>query len=267
MSATSHTLGNKKKKHYIDLDKQGRKLTKYKGLRGRMARAISIWFEDRIAQFSPLGNPPIYSNEEFPWVTNLEKEWRTIRGELEKVLERRAELPSFHEITPEVQTITQDQNWKTFFLAGYGMECHDNCLACPETTRLLGQVPGLKTAFFSILSPHKHIPPHRGPYNGVLRCHLALIVPEPKENCRIQIGDEFRSWSEGECIIFDDTFAHQVWNDTEGLRAVLFLDVERPLRFPMDLVNRALLGAAQFTTYLRRSAKNHREWSKRFYKN
>jgi len=46
--------------------------------------------------------------------------------------------------------------------------------------RVLGLIPGSTTGFFSILSPHKHIPPHRGPWAGVLRLHLGLMVPEPR---------------------------------------------------------------------------------------
>ena len=34
----------------------------------------------------------------------------------------------------------------------------------------------MMTAFFSILAPGKHIPPHRGPYKGLLRYHLGLQV-------------------------------------------------------------------------------------------
>lgn len=57
-----------------------------------------------------------------------------------------------------------------------------NCARCPRTMELLRKVPGAKTAFFSILSPHMHIPAHCGPYKGVIRCHLGLIVPNPKAN-------------------------------------------------------------------------------------
>ena len=35
--------------------------------------------------------------------------------------------------------------------------------------KLLEKIPGCTTGFFSILSPHKHIPEHRGPWAGVLR--------------------------------------------------------------------------------------------------
>ena len=82
--------------------------------------------------FAKNGNPSIYDKKTFPWVAEIEKEWKTIRSELDKVMERKEELPSFHEIMPEVKTITTDNLWKTFFLAGYGLESDQNAQRCPE---------------------------------------------------------------------------------------------------------------------------------------
>ena len=74
----------------------------------------------------------------------------------------------------------------------------------------------MKTAFFSILAPGKHLPPHRGPYKGVMRYHLGLLIPEPAEQCGIRVDTETRHWAEGESMIFDDTFEHEAWNDTDA---------------------------------------------------
>jgi beta-hydroxylase len=233
-----------------------------------VAKPISAfinWAETQIARHSAVGNPPVYDNGLFPWVREVEKEWTTIRAELEQVMERREELPSFHEIMSEVKTITKDENWKTFFLAGYGVEAEENSRRCPETTRILRKIPGMKTAFFSILSPGKYIPPHRGPYNGVLRYHLGLIVPEPREKCRIRVGNEIKHWDEGESLIFDDTYEHEVWNDTSGFRAVLFVDFVRPVKFPFNLLNQFILNAAIFTPAIREAQERHEKWEKKFY--
>lgn len=217
-------------------------------------------------KYSKHGNPPIYDNKTFPWALELEKNWKVIREELDGVMERREDLPSFHDIMPQVTTITSDNQWKTYFLAGYGLESEENAKRCPETTKLLKKIPGMKTAFFSILSPNKHIPLHKGPYNGVLRYHLGLLVPNPKEKCRIQIDDQITHWDEGESIIFDDTYFHQVWNDTEGFRAVLFVDFVRPIKFPFNLLNDLVVNAAAFAPFIKEAEGKHKEWEKNFYK-
>ena len=118
---------------------------------------------------------------------------------------------------------------------------------------------------FSILDPGKRIPPHRGPYNGVLRLHLGLLVPEPHERLGIRIGPEHRHWQEGRVLIFDDAYEHEAWNDSAQVRVVLFVDFEKPLRFPANLLNRVLLGLAPFTPFLREVDDNLRRWERRFH--
>ena len=81
---------------------------------------------------------------------------------------------------------------------------------------------------FSILEPGKRLPPHRGPYNGVLRLHLGLLIPEPRERAAIRVGPEQHHWTEGRVLIFDDAYEHEAWNETEQVRVVLFVDFERP---------------------------------------
>ena len=187
-------------------------------------------------------------------------------AELDAVMVYRDQMPSFQDILKEVGTIQTDNDWKTFFLAGIGMDCSENAARCPESMRLLGKIPGMKTAFFSILSPHKHIPAHRGAYNGVLRFHLGLLVPEPRENVRIRIGEQYHSWNEGEALIFDDSFNHEVWNDTDGYRVVLFVDFARPLRQPWHWLNERFLNIGALAPFLREAGKKQAAWQKKFYK-
>lgn len=225
------------------------------------------WVESVNSRFSVHGDKPFFDSNDFPWTKRLEDNWEQIRKELDGVMQKREDLPNFHDIMPQVNTITQDNNWKTFFLAGYGLESEQNARRCPETMRLLRQIPGLKTAFFSILSPNKHIPAHKGPYNGVLRYHLGLIVPEPRENCKIRIEDQYYIWEEGKSIVFDDTYNHEVWNDTSGYRVVLFVDFVRPVKFPFNLLNEIILRVAAFAPFLKEAEQKHRKWEEKFYKN
>lgn len=223
------------------------------------------WVERKNVQYSINGNPPIYDRSLFPWAVEIEKDWKLIRAELDEVLKDRESLPSFHEITKEVETITTDNNWKTFFLAGYGIECEENRRRCPNTVKALEKIPDMKTAMFSILSPGKHIPAHRGPYNGVLRYHLGLVVPEPREQCKIRVHDQYYNWAEGEGVIFDDSFDHEVWNDTDGVRVVLFVDFQRPMTGFGNWLNDTVINLAKHTPYLKEANENQKKWEKEFY--
>ena len=152
---------------------------------------------------------------------------------------------------------------KAFFFFAYGLTAEPNCRRCPETARLLKSVPGIKTAFFSILKPHAHIPEHCGAYKGVIRYHLGMIVPKPEEACRIKVGGQTAHWREGEGIFFDDTFPHEVWNDTDGLRVVLLMDVVRPLRFPISLLNAFIIRLIAASPFIQDAARNYEQWERR----
>ncbi|GAB4192474.1 MAG: aspartyl/asparaginyl beta-hydroxylase domain-containing protein [Wenzhouxiangellaceae bacterium] len=231
----------------------------------RLGQNLLEWAEEVIARTSRVGDKPFFNTADFPWAAESNQHWRGVRDELQQVLQRREELPNFQDVTPEVGNINTDNEWKTFFFYGYGIRCEENCRLCPQTDALLRTIPGMKTAFFSILSPGKEIAPHEGPFKGVLRYHLALIVPEPREQCRIRVADQVAHWREGECLIFDDRYDHQVWNETDGLRAVLFVDFERPCRFPGNLINKLILNIAGKLPQLRRARRNHDRWEELFY--
>lgn len=217
-------------------------------------------------RFSKVGDKPVHDPSIFSWTRSLEDNWRAIRDELDEILQHREALPNFHDITEDASTISQDDDWKTFFLYGYGVKAEENCARCPRTTELIEQVPGMTTAFFSILSPGKHIPPHRGPYKGVLRYHLGLKVPEPADQCRIRVDDQIVHWREGESLVFDDTYNHEVWNDTGGERAILFLDVKRPMRQPLAGLNDLLLNLLRYTPVVQKARENQKQWSKKLEK-
>ncbi len=219
--------------------------------KARLRRALHGGLEQLVGWFSIPGDRPVFAVAQFPWIRRVEADWQGVRQELDGLMEHRAAMPNFQDILREVGAIQKDDDWKTFFLKGVGMDCSENARRCPQTMRVLAAIPGCTTAFFSILSPHKQIPPHRGAWAGVLRLHLALLVPEPAERCRIRIADELHTWREGRCLVFDDTYNHQVWNDTDGYRVVLFVDFERPLRWPLSVFNHGLLNLAALAPFLR----------------
>ncbi|MDE2148359.1 MAG: aspartyl/asparaginyl beta-hydroxylase domain-containing protein [Gammaproteobacteria bacterium] len=232
---------------------------------GRLALRLQDRLEAFVAGVSVHPDTPVYDPALFPWVARLEAHWREIRAELDAVMSFRDRMPSFHEILQQVSTITTDDDWKTFFLMAMGTDCSGNARRCPRTRALLRTIPGISTAMFSILSPGKHIPPHRGAYNGVLRLHLALRVPEPRQRCRIRVADRVLPWEEGKAMIFDDSFNHEVWNDTGGYRVVLFVDFARPLRQPWAALNRGLLRLGPLAPFVREAGVRQKTWEQRFY--
>jgi beta-hydroxylase len=254
---------------------QPRQLTQTPGIQGTMvrpgalyraARAIAMWVQGLNLKYSKVGNPPVYDNAAFPWAADVEREWRAIRAELDALLTRRDELPGFHEIARDVRSISSDRNWKTFVMCGYGVKFDAAIAACPQTWRILQKIPGLKTAMFSIFEPGKHLPAHRGPYNGVLRFHLGLMVPKVAgDEVAIRVLDQICHWEEGRALIFDDAYEHEAWNHSREVRVVLFVDFVKPLRFPASFVNWLVLRLAIFSPFIREATVAQTAWEKRFF--
>jgi aspartyl/asparaginyl beta-hydroxylase (cupin superfamily) len=217
-----------------------------------------------IGKRSLVGDTTFFPLERFPWVSHIEENWDIIREEVERLLQDHADLPNFQDISKDQIEITDDDRWKTVFLYGYGFEADLGVELCPRTAALMREIPGMKTAMVSILSPRKHILDHRGPYKGVLRYHLGLIVPADAESCRIRVGDDVRHWHEGRSLIFDDTFNHEVWNDTDETRVVLFVDVLRPLPSPWDAINRAIVKAIGYSPFVLDAKRNQEAWERRY---
>jgi aspartyl/asparaginyl beta-hydroxylase (cupin superfamily) len=217
-----------------------------------------------IGRRSLVGDATFFDPSSFPWVAHVEANWTAIREELEAVLEDREELANFQDISKDQIEITNDDNWKTYFLYGYGFEAELGVRSCPRTAALMRQIPGMTTAMFSILSPHKHILDHRGPYKGVLRYHLGLVVPRDAAACRIRVGSDVRHWEEGKSLIFDDTFNHEVWNDTDETRVVLFVDIMRPLPFPDSAINEAIVKAIGYSPFVLDAKRNQEAWEERY---
>jgi ornithine lipid ester-linked acyl 2-hydroxylase len=217
-----------------------------------------------IGKRSLVGDATFFPLERFPWVAQVEQNWEVILQELQAVLADREALPNFQDISKDQIEITDDDRWKTFFLYGYGFEARLGVEMCPRTAALMRGIPGMTTAMFSILSPRKHILDHRGPYKGVLRYHLGLIVPQDAARCRIRVGEDIRHWEAGKSMVFDDTFNHEVWNDTEETRVVLFVDVMRPLPFPESKINELIVKAIGVSPFIRDAKRNQEAWERRY---
>lgn len=182
-----------------------------------------------------------FTTDELPGSSLLEQHAAEIRAELDDLLAERADIPGFHEVDPGQRRLSDSRRWRAFVLRFYGLDVEANRRRCPKTAHVLDQVPGVHTAFFSIYEPHTRVPRHTGAVKGIVRYHLALVVPDSPD-CWIEIGGERHHWKEGEALIFDDTFVHRVRNDTDEIRVVLFVDLIRPMPWPwLDRANRRVL--------------------------
>jgi aspartate beta-hydroxylase len=178
-----------------------------------------------------------YERDDFPWLDSIEAATGDIRAELIDVLqEGPAALSPYVDIPAGMpldqwRELNHSRRWGVYYLWQEGVAIPDHIARFPRTVAALEawprcEVPGCSpTAVFSILDAKTRIPPHTGVSNTRLIVHLPLIVPP---GCGFRVGAERREWHPGKAFVFDDTFEHEAWNDSDVPRAVLILDIWSP---------------------------------------
>jgi len=212
----------------------------------RTASLIRHIYDSRIE-----GPPILDANVYFPEAAAFADAWQDIRDEAEPLVARLNSVPRFHEIMREQEEISLNDNrdWRIFVLKAYGVPCAKNMEACPRLAAIVEAIPSVLSASISFMAPHKHIPPHRGPFRGVIRFYLGLSIPlhadgRPAAVLKVD-GREYRV-GDGEWMVWDDTYPHEVLNDSDTVRSVLVLDVwRRDMPLDMELFSRLLLGAVR----------------------
>ena len=127
--------------------------------------------------------------------------------------------------------LVQQGTWDTFMLFRDGSltTFSDNRAQCPRTTSLLNSLPlchhGGGNVYFSKMKPGTHIHAHHGYTNTRIRYHLGIEVGA---DTYIRVGQETRSWEAGKCLVFDDSFEHEVFHHGSVDRVVLIVDCWHP---------------------------------------
>jgi aspartyl/asparaginyl beta-hydroxylase (cupin superfamily) len=226
----------------------------------KLGKHLRGLFDRMIASSSLVSNDPVLDIRDFAWTTLLRENWQAIRDEAISVALRGQASPSLATISPDHRAIAEVDMWRSFFLWGYGYPIDENLARCPRTQDIVERIPGLNSAFFSILAPGTHIPDHRGVTKGLITCHLGLIVPSDGD-VRMRVDDRIVRWAEGETLIFDDTYQHEVWNDTTGTRVVLLVQFERPLRNPGKWIADRFLRVVRRSAFVQEARDNINSWN------
>lgn len=178
---------------------------------------------------------PWWERDEVPWVKDVEAAFDPIYAELREVLANDADLTPYIDHTPDtpeaLEEIAGTLAWSAFHFYRHGRAIRSHIERCPDTMRVVHKMPLMTQqshgaeCFFSIVQPHSRIPAHVGHSNVKLGVHFPLIVPP---DCGFRVGGETRRWETGKCLIFDDGFVHEVWNDSDAARVVLIFDMWHP---------------------------------------
>lgn len=213
------------------------------GLRQRLYRRAKRAFQ--LLYDRQLSTGPLLAMERyFPAHAELARLTPLLRQQSRELLPHVETLPRFHELSSTQGRFAyrDGRRWSVLPLRIYGVDLPQNQQRLPALIPFLRAHPEVTGAMVSCLESGKHIRPHRGPFRGILRYHLTLHCAEgdADHDCRLRVADRWIPYREGEALLWDDTYEHEVRNRTGGDRVALLLDVRRPEQPPAL----ALLSAA-----------------------
>jgi aspartate beta-hydroxylase len=227
---------------------------------GRKAEAMEVYeagarnklflskYQRSLYNVDRLKSRPFWTVAQTTYASNLNElknNWRQIRNEALKILNEDGVFQN------EAESLKAAGDWKQFELFARGQRVHRNCAQTPFTCSLIEKFPAARRCKrgqvkFSVMQPGTKVWPHCGPTNCRIRAHLGLVVPtgpyltvaEQTRFVQSMRNDEsylkklsffwVRTWKEGEWLIFDDSFEHEVHHNGTSTRLVLIVDVWHP---------------------------------------
>eukprot|EP00746_Dinoflagellata_sp_MGD_P146092 gnl/MRDRNA2_/MRDRNA2_78610_c0_seq1.p1 gnl/MRDRNA2_/MRDRNA2_78610_c0~~gnl/MRDRNA2_/MRDRNA2_78610_c0_seq1.p1 ORF type:complete len:524 (+),score=94.95 gnl/MRDRNA2_/MRDRNA2_78610_c0_seq1:190-1572(+) len=204
-----------------------------------------LWYDawQHPPHFVPsLASRPWHEPRKFALCLALEQAYPTIRKEYDAYLERLENRKEWDDAdkTPGLSTVggragavhdgglAKSGKWMEVPLFANQVQVKEYAEYFPETLRILQQSCGDATGLalsgggdviFSVITPGTRLRPHTGPTNARLTCHLGIHVPWRQEKLWVRCANETRGWEEGKCIVFDDSYEHEVAYEDPGLDA------------------------------------------------
>jgi len=168
---------------------------------------------------------PFTDKKYYPELLKLEDNWEVIRDEAMALYESGhigvgEDLPA--------SGFYKNGRWKSFYLKSFSNKIPSAYELAPKTMALIDQVPTMQMALFALLMPGKNLTKHHDPFAFTLRYSLGLSTPNSSDCCLVVDGLHL-PWEDGKSYIFDETYMHSAYNNTDQIRIILMTDVDRPI--------------------------------------
>ena len=177
---------------------------------------------------------PWFERRDFAWSDALESQSEALTQEFAQAVDNEVGLRPYvrgSKGSGDWSNLADSLQWSSLHLYENGRAQNKALQRYPKTASQLEQLPLVNCAghcpeaFFSILRAGTRLPAHFGQANYKLTAHLPLLIPP---HCGITVGGETRNWNPGQCLVFNDSFLHEAWNESNQDRAVLIFEVWNP---------------------------------------
>lgn len=173
-----------------------------------------------------------------PILTDEIKEWESVKELLDNITEIKKEVllasnylsdigdtPYFYDFA--------NINWDKFIIRWFDKPSEQAKKLFPLTLSIFDKHKDILNMLVSVLQPHSRIQPHRGASALNIRLLIPIDVPQ-SEKCFLNVNGTKLFYHKEKLIAFDDTYMHEVQNNTDKPRIVLHCDLKRKLKDVLD---------------------------------
>lgn len=150
---------------------------------------------------------------------------------------------------PDTSEVVRSGSWHSLFFFGAGGDVAALTRECfPQTIRAIESLSPCRNFGFAALfrtTAPTHFVRHTGSANVRLRHQLCIEIA-PDTEAFLEVGTERRHWELGKCLIFDDSYPHELHHVSGGPRVVLAVDSWHP---DLNSAEREVLSNTVFKTF------------------
>lgn len=216
------------------------------------------FLENRLKKLNEKDKKP-YDFERPVWVNDFLKDIDLIIDEWNSYRLKSNFGTPIDELSDVQKHLNTDKKWKSVLLYVYSYFNKKEIESFPKLKKLVQKHQhSLNLVLFSTTEAGKHILPHRGSNFGVLRLQIGIDIKYPNDCC-LRVEDKKVFLKEKEVFIFDDTFTHEIANNSQSYRTVLIIDYFRPYPWIYDKINRFLVKKKANSGYVQSVVKKINE--------
>lgn len=192
-------------------------------------QAGAKWVLPRLA--SKPWHDPLEYRELGHIVSALESLHAPIRTEIDDVISR-----DQYSLEKYAHYRGTQKGWRALYVFRDGRPVDENRTKVPTVFKFMEEtlrdwLCPLLELHFSILQPGARIPLHCDLWNFSICLHLAVDIPP---DCHLRVAGIEHKWTEGKCILFDYSYYHEAWNDSDRPRICLLMDLWHPNLTPVE---------------------------------
>ncbi len=190
------------------------------------------------------------------FATELLLNFKDVKLVWEQLKESDGIIKPIDQISNDQKELNRSKKWDALILYAFGNKNRKVLKSAVFFDRFIQKyADSITLVMFSILKPGMQLQKHTGNNHHVLRYQL-VIENTGYEKTGLVIDNNTLVLKEKEFVVFDDTFEHEAWNNSNTNRVVLIIDFIKPFPFGLRWMNKLMINRYATSEYVKNGINN-----------